>query len=212
MTGRQTDAVPTGIDIIDRELGGGIPRGSVVALSAVPASQSELFLYEFADTRQTVYLSTVRTRDAVEWTLENRGVDLDAVEIIQADSEDPLEHAQWVLADLPDETNLVVDPAGVLEDSDDGDYRQFLADLKQSAGEGGNVALLHCLDGPSPPTHRCDTVHVADLVFELSTTLDGQSVINRLTVPKFRGGQSVEDVIKLDLTSEVEVDMSRNIV
>lgn len=209
MTVRQTDPISTGIDVLDRELGGGVPRGAVVALSASPASQSELFLYEFASTRETLYLSTVRTAATVERALENRGVDRESVEVVRADPDEPLDHAREILADLPEETNFVVDPIGVLEERDD--YRQFLADLKQRAGEGGNGVLLHCLGRPSS-ARRCDTVHVADLAFELSTELDGQSVVNRLTVPKFRGGQSVDDVVKLDLTSEVEVDMSRNIV
>lgn len=207
----QTDAVETGIDIIDRKLGGGIPGGAIVTLSASAASQSELFLYEFSGARRTVYLSTIRTEQTVESTLANRGVDLDAVEVVRIDPEAPLDHARDLLDDLPAETNVVVDPMSVLEECD-GDYRRFLADLRRRTGEGGNVALLHCLREGATPTHRRDTLHVADLAFELSTEVDGQSVVNRLTVPKFRGGQSVEDVLKLDLTSEVEVDMSRNIV
>ncbi|PSP59844.1 transcriptional regulator, partial [Halobacteriales archaeon QH_7_66_37] len=40
------DRLRTGIDVLDRKLGGGLPAGSMVTLSASPRSQAELFLYE----------------------------------------------------------------------------------------------------------------------------------------------------------------------
>jgi len=211
MSAGQPDVVETGVEVIDRKLGGGIPRGAVVALSATAASQSELFLYEFVETRETVYLSTVRTPETIETTLAERGVDRGGVEVVRTDPAAPLDHARGVIDDLPAETNLVVDPVSVLEATGDG-YREFVADLRRRTSEGGNVALFHCLRDGTTPDHRRETLHVADLVFDLSTELDGQSVVNRLTVPKFRSGQSVDEVLKLDLTSEVEVDRSRNIV
>ena len=51
----------TGIEVLDRKLDGGIPAGSIVALTADPASQAELFLYELTATRGTLYLSLDRT-------------------------------------------------------------------------------------------------------------------------------------------------------
>lgn len=212
MTPETNGRLPTGIEIIDRKLGGGLPLGSVTALSADPASQSELFLYEFAATRRTVYLSTIRTGEMIEDALENREQGLDEVDAIRLDDETPIAHAGKVLEDLPDEMNLVVDPVVVLEEGDAGRYRRFLADLKQWASTGENIVLLHCLRDDHTPKRRRDTVHVTDLVLDLSTEVRGDSVENRLTVPKFRGGQSMDEVVKLDLTTEIEVDMSRNII
>ncbi|MEA3325425.1 MAG: hypothetical protein U9Q37_09915 [Euryarchaeota archaeon] len=42
----------TGIFILDRNLGGGLPSGSVVDLSGDPKSMSETFLYQFTQTRE----------------------------------------------------------------------------------------------------------------------------------------------------------------
>ncbi len=207
----ERESLQTGIDILDRELGGGIPSGTVTALSADPASQSELFLYELADTRRTVYLSTVRAVDAIEDLFEYRRLDQDSVETIRIDDDDPIDHAQAIVADL-DGVNVIVDPVDVLEACDSRRYRRFLAELKRQVSESTAMACLHCLRDESKPANRRYTVHVADLVFQLTTEIKGDSIENRLAVPKFRTGQSVEEVIKLDLTSEVEVDLSRNIL
>lgn len=207
-----TGTLATGIDVLDRKLGGGVPLGGVVTISAPPASQSELFLYEFAATRETVYLSTLRTPETVQKALDAQEIDSESIETVHVDPDRPLAHASELLDELAAETNVVLDPMGPLEEGKPAAYRRFLADLKQRTVENGNVAFLHCLREPKPPDKRRLTNYVADIVFELETDTEGQSVVNRLTVPKFRGGQSVEDVIKLDLTSEVEVDVSRNIV
>jgi predicted ATP-dependent serine protease len=55
----------TGIDILDRQLDGGIPPGSIVLLAADPESQSELFLYELTDICSTLYLTTIRSDQAI---------------------------------------------------------------------------------------------------------------------------------------------------
>jgi KaiC/GvpD/RAD55 family RecA-like ATPase len=72
-------------------------------------------------------------------------------------------------------------------------------------------AHLHCLDGHGVPELRDTTEHMADIVFELDTRVKGDRVENRLAVPKFRGGQALADVIKLELADEVEIDTSRDI-
>ncbi|RLG30085.1 hypothetical protein DRO03_05495 [Methanosarcinales archaeon] len=42
----------TGIFILDRNLGGGLPSGSVVGLSGDPKSVSEIFLHQSTQTRE----------------------------------------------------------------------------------------------------------------------------------------------------------------
>ena len=212
MTLEKRGPISTGIDILDRKIGGGIPVGTVTALSASPASQSELFLYELAATRRTVYLSTLRTEDAVAAVLDDRDIDLDTIEVFRIDEGDPIGTAEQALDELSEETNMIVDPVDVLESSDSTSYRWFLAELNQHVTGTTNTAVLHCLDDDVTPGQRRNTIHFADIVLQLSTEVSGDGIENRLTVPKFRTGQSVEEVIKLDMTSEVEVDLSRNIL
>lgn len=57
---------PTGIEHFDREIGGGLPAGSIIGLVTPPESQGELLLRAIARNGRTVYVTTTRSADAVE--------------------------------------------------------------------------------------------------------------------------------------------------
>lgn len=201
----------TGMEVLDRKFGGGIPAGRVIALSADPASQSELFLYEMAAVRETVYLTSERTATDVEQALEETGTSQDGVEIHQLTAADPLGDAWPVIDDVEDESTVIVDPIGPLEATAESEYRAFMNDLKDRTAETDSLALLHCLDGREVPAQRDRTEYLADIVFDLITDLRGGSIENSLSIPKFRGGRSLTETIALDLTSDVTIDVSRKI-
>lgn len=201
----------TGIDVLDRKLDGGLPTGSVVALSAPPASQAELLLYEFAAARQTLYLSTDRDEAAVTETLERAPGHTGSPDVRRVPGDAPLDHSQRLFRRLPEDSNLVVDPIDLLEKQDEGRYRNFLNDLQNHLHNTDGVALLHCLDGRAVPDARDVTEHVADVVFQLHTEYSGDTVETRLAVPKFRGGRALSETIKLELAESVRIDTSRDI-
>ncbi|WP_396613473.1 RAD55 family ATPase (plasmid) [Haloferax sp. S1W] len=208
--GRMLTRIATGIDVLDQMLLGGIPTGSVVALVGAPASQSELFLYELAAGRQTVYLSTERDPEAIEDVLSGHG-DADSVEVVRLANSDVVSGVESALESLPQETTVIVDPADALERLDHWPYVDLLQRLKSRLVETDSIALLHCLDGVTPPPERDTTLYHADVVFALSTEIDDDEVKNRLAVPKFRGYRALNETIRLDLGERVVVDTSRNI-
>lgn len=201
----------TGIDVLDRKLDGGLPTGSVVALSAPPASQAELLLYEFAAARQTLYLSTDRDEAAVTETLERAPGHTGSPDVRRVPGDAPLDNSQRLFRRLPEDSNLVVDPIDLLEKQDEGRYRNFLNDLQNHLHNTDGVALFHCLDGRAVPDARDVTEHVADVVFQLHTEYSGDTVETRLAVPKFRGGRALSETIKLELAESVRIDTSRDI-
>lgn len=206
-----TRTLSTGIDVLDRKLDGGIPAGTVVALTASPASQSELFLYEMAGVRDTVYLTTERTDDDVVRELERVGQPADDVETHRLSPDDPLTDARTKIHDLPEGSTLIVDPIDPLESIAEREYREFLNDVRERTVEVEGLTILHCLDGRTAPKQRDRTEYHADVIFNLITRLRGGSVENNLSVPKFRGGESLSDAIELDLTADVTIDVSRKI-
>jgi KaiC/GvpD/RAD55 family RecA-like ATPase len=202
----------TGIDVLDRKLGGGLPAGSIVVLSAAPASQAELFLYELTAIRGTLWLSLDRTAEAVDESLRNTPTRTGDPTVRHVSGEAPLDNAGKLVGALPETSNLIVDPLDVLETQEPASrFRSFLNDVQNHIFNTGSLAVLHCLDGRSVPPLRDTTEHFADVVFDLQTTVRGDEVENRLAIPKFRGGRAPPDTIKLDLVEEVSIDTSRDI-
>jgi len=202
----------TGIDVLDRKLGGGIPEGSMVALCAQPASQAELFLYELTATRGTLYLSLDRTAQSVTTSIEQTPTTTGDPTVRSISGEAPLDNAGKLVSALPEASNLIVDPLDVLESQEPPSrFRSFMNDLQNHIVNTGSLAILHCMDGRSVPPLRDTTEHFADVVFQLRTTTTNDEVENRLAIPKFRGGRAPADIIKLDLVEEVSIDTSRDI-
>jgi KaiC/GvpD/RAD55 family RecA-like ATPase len=206
-----SERLDTGISALDRELQGGIPAGSIVALAAAPASQAELFLYELTAARRTLYLSVDRTSDAVATSIENASTTTGDPTVRDVTGDAPLDNASKLIAALPESSNLIVDPIDALEQSEPARYRNFLNELQNYIYNTEGLAVLHCLDGRSVPELRDTTEHMADIVFKLETTIKGDRIENHLAVPKFRGGRALSDVIKLDLTEAIDIDTSRDI-
>ncbi|MDG5778099.1 transcriptional regulator [Haloarculaceae archaeon H-GB1-1] len=202
----------TGIDVLDRKLGGGIPAGSIVALCAEPASQAELFLYELTATRGTLYLSLDRTAASVTESIEQTPTKTGDPTIRHISGEAPLDNAGKLVSALPESSNLIIDPLDVLEAQEPPSrFRSFMNDMQNHIVNTQSLAMLHCLTGRNVPPLRDSTEHFADVVFQLETEVTGDQVENRLAIPKFRGGRAPNDVIKLDLVEQVSIDTSRDI-
>ena len=202
----------TGIEVLDRKLDGGIPAGSIVALTAQPASQAELFLYELTATRGTLWLSLDRTAESVIASIEQTPANTGDPTVRHISGEAPLDNAGKLVSALPETSNLIVDPLDVLEAQEPHSrFRAFMNDLQNHIVNTGSLAILHCLDGHDIPMLRDTTEHFADVVFQLKTRTTGDEVENKLAIPKFRGGRAPNDVIKLDLVEQVSIDTSRDI-
>lgn len=201
----------TGVDVLDRELGGGVPAGTVVAYEAPPASQGELLLYELTRPRPTLYLSTNRTEQAVRDAFEATNAPTGDPEIGYVTGADALENARRAFRSVPQESTVIVDPADALERADRSRYENFLNELGNHMRNVGGIAVLHCLDADEDAPLRGTTEHMADVVFKLRLSEDNGDLETRLTVPKFRGGNTPDSSIKLNLGERVQVDTSRDI-
>lgn len=205
------NTLPTGIDVLDRMLGGGIPPGSVVAISAKPASQSELILYELTAARPTLYLSTIRSRASVADAIDSARTRVGDPHIQDLGMDAPLDHAHRQIQALPEGATLIIDPVDPLESVGKPRYGHFLNELNTQMKNTGGVAYLHAIEGRATPEQRDLTEYMADVVFRLETELRGDNLENRLAVPKFRGGPAMDEPIKLELRDRVSIDTSRDI-
>ena len=202
-------ALSTGVGALDRKLGGGIPAGSVVAVRAKPASQSEQLLYALAAQRETVYLTTQRTVSSVRQAIEATDAALTGVHVYAVDAAAPIADVREYLRRFEKPVTVVIDTMGPLEAADSASFRDLLRALDRRATETDSLVVLHCLDRQPSPANRELTCYVADLVVDLDTSVDRERVYSRLLVPKFRGGPAITAALRLDLRDCV-VDTSRN--
>jgi KaiC/GvpD/RAD55 family RecA-like ATPase len=203
------ERVQTGIAPLDRKLGGGIPAGRTVLLSAPPDSQSELLLASIADQAETRYLTVERPGGSVERTLSQRPAP--TAEVRSLDAMEPLTALASELRGQELPQVLVLDRMAPFERCDPDRYRAALSTVVQAADAAGTVVVMHGVSGARVPARRDLTTYMADVVFDLRPEFDGTDLTTRLFVPKFRGGRALTEPLVLELTERVVVDTSRDI-
>lgn len=226
--------VSTGIDAIDRELSGGIEAGSLVALVADPAMQSEALLHQIATTQQTLYLTTLRGTTAVENTLDVSSDDVfvkDAREEKSMDNEflkqvtgsrsysSPLENEDRMLDEMYDTVrridrgiNVVLDPTNPLEETNNTEaYREILNELKTRLLATNGLGVLHCITLDDAPPLRDVTLTISDVVVKLELVQLKNQMEYRLTIPKNRGGTPLLEDTTVVIDSDIWIDESRQI-
>lgn len=202
--------VSTGNVYLDRELNGGLPAGAITALVSAPASQCNPMFYTLMGEGKWLYLSTYRSERVVRRELE--GVLLGDVRIEHVGTERPVRNAHSVLESVDEPRNVLVDTMNPLESADrERGYVHLLNALKEYLLDTDAIAVLHCTEHGSTPPHRETTLTVADVVLELEIVVDETVVENHLLVSKYRGRETVDEIIKLDLGQQLGVDTSRNI-
>lgn len=201
----------TGITPLDRQIDGGIPPGSIILLTAPPASQSEQFLYKFASPRETLYATTVRNKESVRDAIFRSPVSVGDELTIESHKDSPQNEVGKSLRRLEPESTLIVDTVDPLEENDKKDYLYFLNDVQNELQNTNSVVFLHAMKGVSKPKNRDVTKQMADVVFDLTQSVEGDTMVTKLTVPKYRGGSIPEEAIKLNLTDGITIDTTRDI-
>lgn len=208
-----TEPLSTGDDALDRFCDGGIPPGSLVAMEAPPGTQTESILWTLMSQRKTVYITTLRSKGAVQADI-NRYVNVGdtAFRVQDAGIDTPIENATNVIELVDDQVNLFVDTVNPLEETDDRDrYVKFLNRLKNHLVNTNGIGLLVCTKSDAHLPGREYTLTIADVVWEIHTNVQQANVDTYLQMRKFRGQRVPDDNLKLILGDRLQVDTSRDI-
>lgn len=201
------DRLATGIAGFDRLLGGGVPRGSVVALEAPAASQAELLLHNLTSTRGTLYLTTERSEAAVRDALEASPVETESPTIRRLDGGAPLGKAIQLIENLPEGANLIVDAVDPLEHSERADYVDFLNAVAAQTRESEGLTMLHCLDSPAQPDQRALTEQFADVVVKFLPDPEGTDEGEYgLNLSKFRAESHPRRVATVSFSESIPIE------
>ena len=214
---RRTNRLPTGVDELDEQLNGGPRPGTLATLQAPPASQTGPLFYSMMRQRPTTYITTVRREDDVRDELDHVLGENYEYTVVEAGSMNPIRNVNTAIEEHDaqygeQERNIIIDSVDALERT--GKYNRYvdlLKAIKSYLLQTGGLAVLHCTSQKPTTQLRTETLNISGLVLNLDIVVDKNNVENHLTVPKVRGQSGVDEVIKLKLGTEVEVDTSRNL-
>lgn len=201
----------TGIPPLDRELDGGVPPGSIILFTAPPASQSEQFLYKFSTPRETLYSTTVRSRESIRDAIFRSPIKVGEEPAIEAHTDSQINEVKDAITRLKSESTLIVDTIDPLEHNSRDDYLYFLNDVQNELQNTNSVVVLHGMKGEATAENRDVSKQMADIVFNLTQSFVGDEIVTKLSVPKYRGGSLPKEPLKLDLTDGIKIDTSRDI-
>lgn len=178
----------TGVDLLDTAVGGGVPTGSLVALTAAPRAQSEPLLYAMAAANPTRYLSTLRPAEEVRDALAATVADGGEIDVHGVNGDDVLADPEQFLEGLDAGSLVVIDPTTELEQGDRERYREFLDTCKRALRMTDSVGLFHCHENTPSVLRRDMTLARADVVWDICVEVVEESVRTRLAMTKCRGG------------------------
>lgn len=215
---QSTNRMTTDIESIDRLMGGGIPLGRILCFIAPPDTQSELLVKQLAAAHNCLYLSTLRPK----WEVQEEVTDhvqqsgsqragRTTVRIEQLNPDAWLDDARRYIESIDENTIVVIDSVNELEELEKPRYVRFINDVKRRLWDTGSVGLFYGIEDDPPPAQRAVTLRRADLVWQLRRSVQPGEVQHLLVISKFRGGRSLTEPVKLELTDEVSVDTSRDI-
>lgn len=212
------DQFSTGIVGLDRELDGGIPPGTLVAIETDPASQGSSLLQHLAIQQPTLYIQTRLTGDEVElWLQDEQLVPEESRKQVEYTGiEQGISEIYEYLDGLTEPVNIVIDPVNRLESASEDEYLGFLRNIRSHIQDTGRVCYLHILDcdrcDPDDDCPHCaETYRVADMVWKVTATVTEDTNNTLLAVTKRRAGATPDAPLEVEFGEEITVDTSRNI-
>jgi KaiC/GvpD/RAD55 family RecA-like ATPase len=230
-------SLSTGIDSLDRRLSGGLDPGSLLAIVASPASQSEALLHQLIQERPTTYVTTVRRPDSIQNDIAHisgSGLDVDIEYVGETSSMDnefmqqltgrrtssitavsdgtPVDRVYDLVPEVDSGSNVIVDSTNALERTGQfEEYQEVLTRLKSQLIETESLGVLHCVSEETSPPLRETSLMIADIVWKLEHVSTKDEIEYQLTVPKNRYGEPILQKMSIMLESDIWIDESRTI-
>jgi len=202
--------LPTGVDILDRNLNGGLPYGSLVYFSASPKSMPEVFMYELCTPRKTYYITTYKSARYVIRNMKELDFDPDNVEFIDLHDEyyhkilstpaDRRARSVMLYKFIDDwldkiqqsgENNITIifdSFSFLIELGIDIDSMKHLLDkLYDIINDGDGICYIMMIKGMHDESIESHLQYWCDVIFDIEMERKGDKIINKLTLPKIRG-------------------------
>lgn len=228
----------TGIQVLDRNLGGGLPAGSLSYFSADPRSMSEVFLYQFTQSRKTFYFTTGRKPKYVLNDIINLGFDPGNIIFVDIYSEyyfsscgeiaegtrneymdaRIIEFTEYNLQNIANDStdeiiNIIIDSFSFFLNLhvNPGIIRQLTNVIYEITKEIQCLTYLYSHKGSNSEKMDNETFAAVDVIFDSSLEKGSDKLVSKLAIPKIRGMVPNADIIKFKIGEGVQIDTSRDI-
>ena len=229
----------TGIFILDRNLGGGLPSGSVVYLSGDAESMSEIFLHQVTQTRETYYVVTGRKPQYVAQNLQSMGYDISKITFIdiygeyyitsQGELVDNIgnDHVDNQIVDfmIHNLKNIVAEEeefsgVNILFDTfsffldlniNVGQIKKLMNVIYETTKELDGMTYLYGLKNTHDKALENAIINACDVVFDIELLHNSDEIVSRLSIPKIRGMAPITSMLKFKISEGIQIDTSTNI-
>ena len=232
------EILSSGIYVLDRSMGGGIPGGSVVYISATTKSMSEVFLYQFTQSRKTYYFCTERRPKYVQQDIVNMNFDTSQIvfvdvygsyfmspqgEMIDIGGNGFMDakivefmeyNLKSILSEETDgEINIIVDTFTFFMNLNlnSGIVRRLMNIIYETTKETGGLTFLYSLKDSHDQKLENEIVNTCDAIFDVDIEKTGDKIISKLSIPKIRGMTPTAEMIKFKIGEGIQIDTSRDI-
>ncbi len=224
--------ISTGILLLDKRLGGGIPSGSTVCVYANPVSMPEVFLYQFASAGFTFYFTTSRLPKYIVEDMESLGIDPGNVEFIDVFSKYYLSESggfiiedQYRDRDIFDFVDSQLSRIDIRSPVIIFDNLSFFLNLNVPMGlkewlvnkiyattkNLDGVSYCYLIKGSHSKEIENIVINISDVVFDIDSEKSGDKMVNRLGIPKMRRMKPIDETFRYYISDGVQIDTSRDI-
>lgn len=227
----------TGISILDRTLGGGLPSGSVAYIYADPKSMAEVFLYQFTQARKSYYFSNERRPLYVMHNIRDFGFKTDAITFVDIYSEYYITaHGEMVdnvgnefvdakivefteynlkkiLAEKEQDVNIIFDTFSFYLNLNvnPGIIKRLINLIYEVTKTLNCLTFLYGLKDTHEKNLENEILKSCDVIFDVELEKTSDKLSNRLSIPKIRGRIPTIEMIRFKVGDGVQIDTTKDI-
>src|SRR5665648_298040 len=228
----------TSIYTLDRNLGGGLPAGSMIYFSADAHSMAEVFLYQFTQSRKTYYVATQRRPKYIMRDIKSYNFDTSQITFIdvysqyyltpQGDMVDNVgneyvdnqifEFIELNLQTILDNSigqdiNIIIDTFSFFMELNvnPGQLKKLVNIIYETTKEVDALTFLYAMKDTHDKTKENDLANSCDVVFDVELEKGADKIASKLSIPKIRGKVGSPDVVKFKIGEGIMIDTSQDI-
>ncbi len=222
---------PTGLELLDNVIGGGLFPGSIVYVLSDPEIDSEIFLFHFTQPRKSIYITTEREPKYIIQEMEKLGFDISRIEFVdvfsayhaplttEREGENTdyrvLEFVKKRLQSIGEkDITIILDTFNFfpLMNVSRNSIKDFVKILYNFAKNNDAILYLLSLRDTIDKKIENEIMWQCDVIFDIKFFKAQDKIVSQLMITKAKNVTLAADTIKFFIRGKVIIDSSREIV